>query len=117
MLLERKVMDGKAINRFFGGSPAAVIVRLIAISFVLGVILSALGVSPYDIVNGIRDLIWRLYSLGFQSIEWIVRYFLLGAVIVFPIWLISRLLKLGRRNEPPAVMTPGPQETIIPPRR
>jgi hypothetical protein len=110
-------MDGKAINRFFGGSPAGVILRLIAISFVLGVVLSALGISPYDIVYGIRDLVWRIYSLGFQSIEWIVRYFLLGAVIVFPIWLISRLLKFGRRNDPPVALAPGPQETIIPPRR
>jgi hypothetical protein len=35
--------------------------------------------------------------LGFDSIEWIFRYFLLGAVIVFPIWLVVRLLKVGRR--------------------
>ena len=110
-------MDGNTINRFFGGSPAAVLVRLIAISFVLGVVLSALGVSPYDIVNGLRDLVWRLYSLGFQSIDWIVRYFLLGAVIVFPIWLVSRLLKLGRRSVAPTTVATGSQETIIPPRR
>jgi hypothetical protein len=110
-------MDGNTINRFFGGSPAAVLLRLIAISFVLGVVLSVLGVSPYDIVNGLRDLIWRIYSLGFHSVEWIVRYFLLGAVIVFPIWLIARLLKLGRRSGPTAPIAPGPQETVIPPRR
>ena len=110
-------MEGNSFYRFFGGSPAGVLTRLIAISFVLGIILSALGVSPYDIVNGLRDLVWRVYSLGFHSIEWIVRYFLLGAVIVFPLWLISRLLKMGRRSAPAAGVPPGPQETIIPPRR
>jgi hypothetical protein len=110
-------MDGNTINRFFGGSPAGVLVRLIAISFVLGVVLSALGVSPYDIVNGLRDLVWRIYSLGFQSVEWIVRYFLLGAVIVFPIWLISRVLKWGRRTDAVTSVNAGSQETIIPPRR
>jgi len=110
-------MDGNTITRFFGGSPAAVLIRLIAISFVVGVVLSALGLSPIDIVIGLRDLVWQIYSLGFDSVEWIVRYFLLGAVIVFPIWLISRLLKVGRRS-PPLVRTgPGSQETIIPPRR
>jgi hypothetical protein len=35
---------------------------------------------------------------GFDSIEWIVRYFLLGAVIVFPIWLIIRLFKTAGRG-------------------
>jgi hypothetical protein len=109
-------MQGNGVNRFFGGSPTGVILRLAGLSFVVGIILSALGVSPYDIVNGLIDLAHRIYMLGFSSVEWIVRYFLLGAVIVFPIWLISRLLKLGRHER---TMAPpqGPQETIIPPRR
>jgi hypothetical protein len=110
-------MDVSAVNRFFGGSPLTVLIRLIAISFVLGVILSALGISPLDIAEWLRNLVLRVYSLGFHSIEWIVRYFLLGAVIVFPIWLISRLLKLGRRTVTTVRAAPGPQETIIPPRR
>jgi hypothetical protein len=109
-------MEGNSVNRFFGGSPAGVILRLAGLSFVVGIILSALGVSPYDIVNGLIELANRIYMLGFSSVEWIVRYFLLGAVIVFPIWLISRLLKIGRHERivPPPQ---GPQETIIPPRR
>ncbi len=92
-------MNSDFVTRFFGGSPAAVLMRLVAISFIVGIILSALGVSPFDIVNGLRDLFVRIYSLGWDSIEWLVRYFLLGAVIVFPIWLIVRLVKVGRRSD------------------
>jgi len=92
-------MDRDFATRFFGGSPAAVLLRLVAISFVLGIILSALGVSPFDIINGLRNLARRIYELGFDSIEWIIRYFLLGAVIVFPVWLIVRLMKIGRRSD------------------
>ena len=33
----------------------------------------------------------RLWDLGFDAINWLWRYFLLGAVIVMPIWLVSRL--------------------------
>ena len=91
-------MSGDFVTRFFGGSPAGVLLRLVVISFVVGIVLNALGVSPFDIINGLRELVWRIYMLGFDSIEWIVRYFLLGAVIVFPIWLIVRLLKVGRRG-------------------
>ena len=91
-------MNSDFATRFFGGSPAAVLMRLVLLSFVVGIVLSALGVSPFDIVNGLRNLFWRIYHLGFDSIEWLVRYFLLGAVIVFPIWLIVRLVKVGRRD-------------------
>lgn len=91
-------MNRDFATRFFGGSPAAVLLRLVAISFVLGIILSALGVSPFDIINGLRNLARRIYELGFDSIEWIIRYFLLGAVIVFPVWLIVRIMKIGRRS-------------------
>lgn len=93
-------MNRDFATRFFGGSPAAVLMRLVAISFVLGVILSALEVSPFDIINGVRDLFRRIYELGWDSIEWIFRYFLLGAVIVFPVWLIVRLVKMSGRRGP-----------------
>jgi hypothetical protein len=35
--------------------------------------------------------------MGFAAVEKALRYFLLGAVIVFPIWLVMRVLRmLGR---------------------
>jgi hypothetical protein len=86
---------GMRSRNFFGGTPGAVLMRLVAVSFVLGIILSALGVSPLDIINGLRDLFRRIYELGWESVEWIFRYFLLGAVIVFPVWLVVRLIKLA----------------------
>lgn len=84
------------VTRFIGGSPGRVAVQLIAMSFVVGIILSVLGVSPYDIVSGLERLARRIYNMGFDTVEWIFRYFLLGAVIVIPVWLIMRLLKMGR---------------------
>ena len=91
-------MNKDLVVRFFGGSPGSVLVRLVVLSFVLGVVLNALGVSPFDIVNGLRDLARRIYGLGFESLVWAWRYFLIGAVIVFPVWLIVRVLKFGRRG-------------------
>ena len=89
-------MENTTVTRFFGGSPGRILVQLVVISIILGIVLSALGVSPYDIVNGLRDLAFRIYSMGFGTIEWVFRYFLLGAVIVFPVWLLMRLLRVGR---------------------
>jgi len=91
-------MNNGTVARFFGGSPARVVVQLVVLSFFLGLVLSALGVSPYDIVNGLRDLARRIYAMGFDTIEVVFRYILLGAVIVVPIWLLVRLTRVGRRS-------------------
>jgi Domain of unknown function (DUF6460) len=85
------------MERFFGGNPGLVLIRLAILSLVVGVLLAALGFSPFDILESIRELITRIYDMGFTAIEKAARYFLLGAVIVFPVWFIARLLKmLGR---------------------
>ncbi len=86
------------MERFFGGNPGVVLIRLAVISLIVGILLSALGLSPYDIINSIKTLAQRIYNMGFDAIEWVFRYFLLGAVIVFPIWLISRFLKVAGKG-------------------
>jgi hypothetical protein len=85
------------MERFFGGNPALVLVRLVLLSLILGVVLAALGFSPYEIIDSIRRLIQRIYDMGFEAIERGFRYFLLGAVVVFPIWLVVRLFKFAGR--------------------
>lgn len=78
-------------NRFTR-SPAATAVQLVLWSIVVGVILSALGITPFNIVDRIGLIIRNIYNLGFDAIHWAVQYFLLGAIIVVPIWLISRFM-------------------------
>ena len=93
-------MGDSTLTRFLGGWPGRILIQLVAMSFIVGIILSVLGVSPYDIVAGLERLVTRIYNMGFDTFEWIFRYFLLGAVVVVPIWLIMRLLRMGRRPQP-----------------
>ena len=90
-----KISDQRASNdsltRFLGGSPLAVALRLILLSILVGVVLSAIGFDPLNIIYSIRLLVQRLYEFGFDACNWLWRYFLLGAVIVIPIWLLSRI--------------------------
>jgi len=86
-------MANGTMERFFGGSPIWVAVRLILLSIVIGVLLSALGFDPWNIIQSVERLIRRIYNLGFEAVEWLWRYFLLGAVLVVPIWLIVRLVR------------------------
>jgi apolipoprotein N-acyltransferase len=90
------MMTNGAVNRFFGGSPLSVLVRLILLSIVVGVILSALGFDPFDIWRSFERLVRSIWNMGWDAIDWAWRYFLLGAVIVVPIWLVVRLAKGGR---------------------
>jgi hypothetical protein len=78
-------------------STAATITQLILWSIVVGVILSALGITPFNIVDRIGLILRNIYDLGFGAVHWAVQYFLLGAIIVVPIWIVSRLLG-GRRG-------------------
>ena len=86
--------DGLA--RFLGGSPLGVAFRLVLLSILVGVVLAAVGFDPWNIVDSIRLLIQRLWDLGFDAINGLWRYFVLGAVIVLPIWFLSRLFNTPR---------------------
>jgi len=88
--------DNVQMNRWMGGSPLGVLVRLILVSILVGVILSALGFDPWNIIQSIRALFQRLWNMGFDAVRWVWRYFLLGAVIVIPIWIIVRLVNAPR---------------------
>jgi hypothetical protein len=84
------------LYRFLGGSPLSVAFRLILLSILVGVVLAAIGFDPWNIIHSIRTLFQRLWDLGFDAINWLWRYFLLGAVIVIPVWLLSRLFGAPR---------------------
>jgi hypothetical protein len=89
-------MANDVVNRFFGGPPLSVAVRLILLSVLVGFILHQIGFDPWNIWRTLRDLVTRIWDMGWDAIVWAWRYFLLGAVIVVPIWLIMRLARGGR---------------------
>jgi hypothetical protein len=85
-----------SLTRFIGGSPLGVLFRLVLMSILVGVVLAAIGLDPWNILTSIRLLFQRLWDLGFDAISGVWRYFLLGAVIVIPIWLLTRLFGTPR---------------------
>jgi len=90
------VRQPDGLTRFLGGSPLAVLGRLVMLSILVGVVLAAIGFDPWNIVTSIRRLFQWIYDLGFDAISGLWRYFLLGAVIVVPLWLISRMFSAPR---------------------
>ena len=86
-----------AVGRFLGGSPAMVALRLIVVSFVVGIVLETFGFEPAtlfaEVVRGVR----RIVELGFTDISQVGRILLTGAMVVVPVWLVLRLLDSSRR--------------------
>lgn len=91
-------MADNVVTRFFGGPPLWVLVRLVLLCILVGVVLSVLGLDPRNIVYSLERLIRGIWDMGWDAVRGIWRYFLLGAIIVIPIWLIVRLFKAPARR-------------------
>ncbi len=87
--------QSSTFSRILGDTPGRVLIRLIFLSFVVGVVMAALGIEPYDIIESARRFIGDIWNMGFSAIEKALHYFLLGAVVVIPLWILVRLLKVG----------------------
>ena len=88
--------ESNYVSRFFGGPPLSVIFRLILLSILIGVILQVLGLDPWNIFDSLRRLVLRVWDMGFDALRWLWRYLLLGAVVVVPIWLVVRLMRVAQ---------------------
>lgn len=86
-----------ATERVLGGSPIGVLVRLLVMSFVVGIILKVLDVDPNDILNWLDRQFKAIANLGFESVEQVFEIMIVGAVIVVPVWLLLRVLKILSR--------------------
>jgi hypothetical protein len=85
------------VGRFLGGSPAMVAVRLIVVSFVVGIVLVTFGFDPATLFAEAIRSARQVVELGFSDIRQVGRILLTGAMVVVPVWLVMRLLDASRR--------------------
>lgn len=84
------------LHRFLGGSPGAVLVRLVFLSLLVGAGMAMLGVTPGLLFAQAYETIHSLIALGFDTFHDAGRWFVAGAMVVVPLWLLSRLFARGR---------------------
>ena len=89
-------MSNSAITGFLGGSPASVALRLIVVSFVVGMVLVTFGFEPADILDSFVRLAHRLVEFGLTDVRQIGRVLATGALVVLPVWFVLRLLDWRR---------------------
>ena len=64
------------------------LIKVLLFSFVVGVLLSFFEISPKELLANFGETVQQIFSVVARVIEWAVKYILLGAVVVVPIWLI-----------------------------
>lgn len=82
-----------ALQRFLGGHPINVMLKLALISLVVGFAMSVFGVNVQGVVRGAIELFREALRDGFGMFRGIGGYIVTGAALVVPIWLIIRLSK------------------------
>lgn len=85
-----------AMERFLGGSPAIVALRLLVVSLAVGAILMWLDIRPAMIFFEIERLFHRIWMLGFDAVREVFQYIIAGAVIVLPVWFVMRLFSMRK---------------------
>jgi hypothetical protein len=90
---KERPMSNDVVSRILGGSPFGVLARLVLLSIVVGFILQAAGIDPQDIFRSLEELARRIWYMGLEPLRWLWRYFLIGAAVVIPIWLVIRLMR------------------------
>ena len=85
-------MSNGYVTSFIGGSPGSVALRLVVVSFVVGLLLAMFGFDPETIYNELAHLVRRLIEFGLSDFRQFGRILLTGAMIVVPIWLVLRVM-------------------------
>jgi hypothetical protein len=84
------------VNKFLGDSPGRTLVKLIVVSLIVGFVMKVFGWHPYDLVEGLRRFVTDLWRSGFAALGRFGDYFVLGATVVIPLFVILRLFNYRR---------------------
>jgi hypothetical protein len=84
------------LQRFLGGAPGPVVAKLIFLSLLVGAFMAFLGITPVALLDRVGSMIRGLLDLGFDSVREVGRWVVYGAIVVVPLWLLSRLFARDR---------------------
>lgn len=81
------------LERFFGGHPLNVVLKLAFLSLMVGFVMSIFGVNLQGVIGGAIDILHEALRDGTGLFRNLGGYVATGAALVVPIWLVIRLSK------------------------
>ena len=89
-------MSNGYVTGFIGGSPGSVALRLVVVSFIVGILLAMFGFDPETVYEGLARVVRRLIEYGLTDFRQFGRILLTGAMVVVPVWFVLRLMDSRR---------------------
>lgn len=75
------------------------IVKLAILSLLVGFALVFFGIEPADLVKSLGSTVVDIYKLVLDFMRASMKYVLIGAVVVVPIWLVFYLIGLAKKKK------------------
>ena len=82
------------LQRLLGGPPARVLLRLVFVSILVGVFLALFDLTPWALWRSLEILARHLFVFSWDALAEVGQYFVYGLVVVLPVWLVLRLLRM-----------------------
>ncbi len=73
--------------------------KLAIVSLLVGMVMSFFDITPQAILENFGESVAKAYAMMTSWLRWMVRYILLGATIVVPIWAVLAILRMGGRKK------------------
>lgn len=96
------------MDKLLGGPLLPTITKLALACVAVGILLAIFGVEPYSIWENFLATVVKIWDMGFGLVDWALKYLVLGAIIVIPIWVVSRFWSVVFDRSKP---TNGPQDS------
>ncbi len=75
------------------------IVKIAIISLLVGLALAFFDINPRSLVESLGETVVNIYEVVLSFLKWSLKYVLLGAVVVVPIWLVFFLIGLAKKKK------------------
>ncbi|WP_375636337.1 MULTISPECIES: DUF6460 domain-containing protein [unclassified Bartonella] len=89
--MNRKKKLLNSSHAFLGGTLNRVSLKLLILSFFIGIVMNFLGWTPRNLIQRIVDFFQSLWEAGFITLTNFFHITMTGAIIVVPIFLILRI--------------------------
>lgn len=87
----------RVVEGILRSGPIYTVLKLLALSLVVGLVLHWLDLTPLDLVENLGQSARRFFAWLRGFMGWAVDYVVMGAMVVVPIWLIMLLIGRLRR--------------------
>ena len=75
------------------------IVKIAIISLLVGLALAFFNIDPRSLAENLGETVVDIYEVVLSFLKWSLKYVLLGAVVVVPIWLVFFLIGMTKKKK------------------